>query len=386
MHSYRILPVAILLVATALPALGQSTTATGVSRDFNPALSVNALLTGRVADETADRAYNGADLQEAEVQFTSVVDPYWKANLIFAVHPKHHHEGEDEHAHGGYAGDIEVATIDGQSIGGGFGLLVGKDFLPFGKHTPLHTHQFAFVDAPAVVTTFLGGHGLTELGVRLSHDLPLPWYSDLTGYVVDGKAEIFDAESRDPVWGARWSNLFDLSMTSTLEVGGSWLHGRQSPHYLLLHPDEELAGELDLFGADLTWKWVSASASRGPALTVTGEVIAPRPDQGADQPWGWYGIAQYRFQRVWWLGLGAGWLDRDLPAHDAGAEPAEHVHGLGHWREVREYKANLTWVPSEFSAIRLEVAHYDDLQGDADDTLVSLQFNFTIGSHPAHLY
>lgn len=375
----------LLVAALALPALGQSTTATGVSRSFNPAISVNTLLLGRVADQTTDRAYNGFDLQEAEVQFTSIVDPYWKANLVFAVHPEHGHEDGEENAHG-YALEVEVATLDGQAIPGGFGLVVGKDYLPFGKHVPLHTHQFPFVDAPAAVTTFLGGHGLAEVGARLAHDLPLPWYSDLAGYVADGTSSIFDAESREPVWGARWSNLFDLSMTSTLEVGGSWLHGPQASDYLLIHPDEILTGNLDVLGADLTWKWVSASASRGPALTMTGEIIAPRPDQGAGDPWGWYALAQYRFERVWWLGLGAGWLDRDLPAHEEEAEPEEHAHGLGNWQEVREYKANLTWVPSEFSAVRLEVAHYDDLVGDADDTIFSLQFNFTIGSHPAHLY
>ena len=120
-----------------------------------------------------------------------------------------------------------------------------------------------------------------------------------------------------------------------------------------------------------------------PALTVTGEVIVPRPDQGAQDPVGWYALAQYRFARVWWLGLGAGYMNRDLPHedHDDG-----HDTELFAWEEADEYKVNLTWVPSEFSAIRAEVAHYRDRVGDADDTLVSLQVNFTIGSHPAHLY
>ena len=34
----------------------------------------------------------------------------------------------------------------------------------------------------------------------------------------------------------------------------------------------------------------------------------------------------------------------------------------------------------------LDVTVWRDLVGDADDTLFSLQVNFTIGSHPAHLY
>ena len=388
--------VLVLLLGTRAAAADGNTTATGVSRQFNPAISVNTLLLGRAADQVTDAAYNGVDLQEAEVQLTSIVDPYWKANLVFAVHPErgHGHAEEDAeadaHAHGGYTGHVEVAYIDGTSLPHGFALRLGKDYLPFGKHVPLHTHQFPFVDAPVAVRTFLGDHSLTEVGARLAHAVPAPWYSDLTVYAVDGKAEIFAGGSRDLAYGARWTNLFDLSMESTLEIGGSWLHGPLGPGYLLTeeHAGDVLMGDLDVWGADVTFKWVSAGASRGPALTVTGEVILPRPDQGAQDPLGWYAHAQYRFARNWWLGLGAGAMDRDLPAHDHGEEEEEHHEHLAlwTWEEVREYKANLTWTPSEFSAVRLEAARYDDQVGDLDEWLFSLQVNFTIGSHPAHLY
>jgi len=390
MPSLRILFVIVLGSAVAGPAVAQSTTATGVSREFTPAISVNTLLLGRVADRATDPALNGVDLQEAEVQFTSVVDPFWKANLVFAVHPAHDHaEGEggaeEAHAHGGYEGDLEVAYVDGQALPAGFGLRLGKDYLPFGKHVPLHTHQFPFVDAPVAVRVFLGGHGLTEVGARLAHDLPLPWYSDVAAYVVDGRSEIFAADSRDLAYGARWSNLFDLSTTSTLELGGSWLHGPLAPDYLLLDAGEALTGELDVWGADVTFRWISASASRGPALTATAEVILPRPDQGARDPLGWYALTQYRFARDWWLGVGAGRVERGV-AETFSNDLAGDSDELLAQEEIREYKLNLGWVPSEFSAVRLEFAWYDDQVGDADERLVSLQVNFTIGSHPAHLY
>ncbi len=390
MHPVRILAISVLLITLTISQTNaQSSTATGVSSKFNPAISVNGLLLGRVADQSTDRSVNGIDLQEAEVRFTSIVDPYWKANLTFAVHPDHGHDhgDETEGGHGGYTGDLEQAYVDGTALPGGWALRVGKDYLPFGKHVPLHTHEFAFVDAPAAVQTFLGSHSLTEVGVHVAHALPLPWYMDLVGYAVDGKADIFDGESRDPAFGARLVNVFDLTDNATLEVSGSWLHGPLSPTYLMFHDDEEpLFGKLDVYGADVTYKWVSASSSRGPAVNVTCELIVPRPDAGAQDPLGWYALAQYRFTRNWWLGLGAGWLDRDLPGEDQDS-PEDHDHGgLGEWEEVAEYKANLTWVPSEFSAVRLETARYDDRVGDHDDWLFSLQVNFTIGSHPAHRY
>ena len=85
-----------LAVLLAPQAVGQSTTSSGVSNAFNPAVSVNALLLGRLADNSTDRTYNALDLQEAEVQFTSIVDPFWKAKLIFAVHPAHSHDHEED--------------------------------------------------------------------------------------------------------------------------------------------------------------------------------------------------------------------------------------------------------------------------------------------------
>ncbi|MEZ4388273.1 MAG: hypothetical protein R3D98_12000 [Candidatus Krumholzibacteriia bacterium] len=368
MHPVR-LSVLLAVSLTAGLALAQSATSTGVSRDLNPALSVNTLLLGRVADKDTDAAVNGMDLQEAEMQFTSIVDPFWKANLILAVHPA------DE----GYEVEVEVATIDASLLPHGFGLKLGKDYLPFGKHAPLHTHQYPFIDPPVGLQGFLGGEGLSEVGARLSHAVPLPWYADLDVYAVDGGAEIFDAASRDLVFGARFANLLDLGDTATLELGGSWLHGPHAPGFL--DTDPAVAGTLDLLGADITYKWVSASSSQGPACEVTAEVILPQVDGAAGDPFGWYANARYRFARSWWVGAQVGGLDRDL-ADPAAAGPA----ALFGWDKVRETKANLTWAPSEFSALRLEVAHYDDQIGQADDTLVSLQANFTIGSHPAHMY
>jgi hypothetical protein len=373
----------------------QSSTATGVNNAFNPAISVNALLLGQMAESNNEHAYNQVDLQEAEIQVSSIVDPYWKANLVFAVHPAHEHEHAEEEeaateadAHASYAWDVEVAYVDGTSLPGGFGLRLGKDYLPFGKHVPLHTHQFPFVRAPLAIMTFLGDHGLTETGVRVSHEIPLPWYTDVSIYGVDGRAEIFDGEDPDLAWGGRWANVWDVSETATFELSGSYLRGPQSASYLVHEPDEAAAaGDLTVWGVDATFKWISASRTKGPALTLTGEVVVPRPQDATNDPLGWYALAQYRFAPNWWFGLGAGAADLDLPVHEEEEEEEDHAHTeLFAWEDAREYKVNLTWVPSEFSAVRVEAARYDDLVGDADDWLFSAQVNFTIGSHPAHLY
>jgi hypothetical protein len=400
-------PLVILLVACSLAptlavAQGSSSTATGISNQMNPAISVNGLFWAQVSRDSDDPHLNRVALQEAEAQFTSIVDPFWKANVIVAVHPAHPHDdaasGDDaedqaagEETHGGFELDVEEAYIDGRSLPAGLALRLGKFFLPFGKHVPLHTHQFPFVQAPLGVTSFLGEHGLTEAGAQLTASLPLPWYSDLAVYGVNGDAEIFDAEDRDLVYGGRWRNLWDLSDAATLEVSGSLLHG----------PDGVQPGEfqdLDVFGFDLTYKWISPRRSKGPAVTLQGELILPRPEAHPGDPLGWYALAQYRFHRNWWLGVTYGQADGDPAASVEEHHHAEktdvllplqadgHDHAAYFAGETTEYKLNLTFVPSEFSALRAEVAYFDDRHGDADDLRLLLQWNFTIGSHPAHLY
>jgi hypothetical protein len=101
------------------------------------------------------------------------------------------------------------------------------------------------------------------------------------------------------------------------------------------------------------------------------------------------------------VGGGYGVFDPDAPPEEAAADELaaklsagrgggarafpwhEHAHFHG---EVRELKANLVFAPSEFSAVRAEVAWLDNVAADTDELRLLLQCNFTIGSHPAHHY
>ena len=174
------------------------------------------------------------------------------------------------------------------------------------------------------------------------------------------------------------SNLWDTSDASTLEFGLSALTGPAAAH------EDEPGGALAMYGADLTWKWVSSARSRGPAMNVTFEALWPRYEEGQGDPWGWYGLAQYRFHRNWWLGCGIGQADAGLDGPEEDPDHEGHDHGLE--GDLREYKINFTFVPSEFSALRAELVYYQDKVSMEDDLRFIVQANFTIGSHPAHLY
>jgi hypothetical protein len=352
-------------------AWAASSTATGVSSSMNPAISLNTLFLGQWNDDTPTADENFVDLQEAEIQFSSVVDPFWTADVVLAVHPGH---GEDDH---GMIADLEIATLTSTAMPAGLGLTLGRFYVPFGRHAVLHTHQYPFTRAPLAQRMILGDHGLTEVGVAVDGTLPLPWWSELSVYGVDGDAEIFDGEDRDPVFGLHWSNLWDLTDDATFELGGSYLDGPGAPH-------EGEAGGLALAGVDATWKWTSSSRSHGPAAEVSFEAYMPDAEHGEGDPSGWFALAQYRFHRNWWLGGGYGRVnDAEMHGHEDDHEKADHDHELADWTE---WKAALTFAPSHFSSLRGEVSRIEEIDGDVSDLRVSVQWNFTIGSHPAHLY
>jgi len=382
----QIFVVFLTVLAVLLPAesaLAETGTLTGVSRNLNPALSVNGLFRGHVSslDDGAD--LNGFRLDGLEMQFSSVVDPFWKAEAIVSIHPEHGHAHSEEETHGvQYATHVEAAYLDSQALPAGWALRAGRFRLPFGKHKQLHMHQFPFADSPVGMDAFLGDHGLIENGAQLSHGLPLPWFSDLTGFAVSGDTEIFDTENQALAWGGRLINLWDVSADATIELSGSYLHGADGQHH-----GESLG--VGFWGADLTYKWVSSSTSHGPALILTGEVLLPDYEEGPADPRGWYSLTQYRFARNWWLGAGVGQAyakahHEDHEHHEDEMEDEEHGHVFT--GEVWEYKLNLTYVPSEFSFVRAEAGYYEDKITLQHDWRGVVQMNFTIGSHPAHNY
>ena len=369
----------LLMILSGLPALAsaQSSTLTGSSRSMNPAISVNGLIRGQVSRDNPTGDLNGFKVDGVELQFTSVVDPFWKANFNIGMHPAHAHDGEEDGHSEGMVVHVEEGFIDGQSLPGGWGLKVGKFALPFGKHAPLHMHQFPFSDAPVVIASFIGDHIFSDTGAMVTVTVPVPWYADFRIYGVNGDAMPFDAHNKNLAGGGRLTNLWDMTEDATLEASGSFLHGPDARH-----PGENKT--VDMYGVDLTWKWVSSARTRGPALHMTVEAVLPDYEEGEGDPWGWYGLAQYRFNRNWWAGIGAGQADAGLDHHEEVPGHEDHDHGLE--GDLWEYKVNLTFVPSEFSSLRAEMVYYQDKVTMEDDLRFIVQANFTIGSHPAHLY
>lgn len=371
-------PSLLLLAATLLapaPAPASNATATGVSRDFNPAISVNALLLYRsgLAEPEADNAAgdahvhgatgDGFSVQEAEMQLTSIIDPYAKADLVFAMH-------------GTEGFELEEGIVRLLSLPRGLGLRTGKFYYDFGKHNTYHTHQYPFVERPYAWAELLGEEGLNGAAVEASWLTPLPWYADVIAYGFPLIEPIYgDHEIPANAWGggARLRQLWDATDQTTLEIGGSYAGGSETGD-----------ATRHFVGADVTLKWTGTG--RNPKrLEVQSEWFRRIDDLAEDDVHadGFYVHALGRLTRRFVLG---GRFDLYRPA-----EPLSSVLAkTASWEEaddVSTWTGSIAYVPSEFQAVRAEFL-YRHAGGDFGDGEkgVRLQYDFTIGSHPAHRY
>ncbi len=334
-------------------------------KSMNPDISANFLGlwqqgTG-ISNTRTTTSHNGFSLQEAELQLTSDVDPYFRASVLFAISQT---AGSTEF--GIEPEEVFVETLSLPS----FTVRAGKFKMALGKHNMLHTHAFPFIDAPLIHERLLGGEGLNEVGVSAAALVPTPWYSEFTAQVFNPSNETFYGSSSSSSLGTvfHWKNLWDLSDALTLEVGLSGSHGKtaadQSAH---------------LWGSDITLKWRPSEGGKYHALIWTTEYLDGTHAELATTTSGdaqnrLNGIAtwiQWQFAERWWL---QGRYEH-LGLSENFAIPSENRESL-----------LLGYFPSEFSGLRLQYDLLSTQNKLKDDHRIALQAVFSIGAHPAHAY
>ncbi len=348
-----------------------ATPPTSWAKGFAPDIGVNALLLYQNANRgnsayTKDR--NGLGLQEAEVQFSSDVDPYWRLVSTFSLHQevsvdstttpltrtaKYVFEPEEL-----FAESLELPLVT---------LRVGKFKAAFGKHNLLHTHAFAFVDAPLENKVLLGDEGLNDVGISAATLIPLPWFSELTLQGFSGQGEGLDyfhsPSANSNIGLTHLRNLWDLSDDLTIELGISAATGQNAT-----------TSPTNLYGADLTLKW---RGSKSRAIIWSSEII--QRDQNLATREKGKGLAswiQYQFSQRWWA---------QLRGEVLGIEGQDPAATSVLPESQRKQSALIGFVPSEFSGLRLQYDRLSDGRA-TEEQKISLQFNYSIGAHPAHAY
>jgi hypothetical protein len=342
-----------------------------------------------------DPIKRGFSLRNAEIAVDGAVDPYFKGfgNIVLKLERDNSTEIE-----------LEEAYLQSTSLPGNLQLKGGQFFANFGRQNPQHPHQWAFVDAPVILTRAFGPDGLRNVGGQLSWLLPTPFFSEASLGILDGEGgttfsfrnageddgtgtsrfhgRATDVRSLrgtgDLLFVPRLASSFDLSDSQTLLVGASGAFG----------PNATGSGRhTQIYGVDLYWKWKPADAHAGfPFVSWQTEALYQRYEAGVDlaaslpaetlHDYGLYSQVLWGFKPRWVAGLRGDWASGNKGAFDS----EDVFRG-----ERTRVSPNLTFYPSEFSKIRLQY-NYDHGQLFGDEHSIWLQLEFLLGAHGAHKF
>lgn len=353
-----------------------------------------------------DPRKRGFTVQNVELSLAAAVDPYLDAevHLIYFLDPL---SGESTF-------ELEEAFAKTQTLPFGLELEFGQFFTEFGLINPRHPHEWDFVDQPVIHSRVLGPDGMRGPGVRLGWLTPLPFFSEFHVGVQNANGETMASflssdelaeerpidgrpftdrdvrTARDLVYLARWTNGFDLSPSTSAQLGGSVVVGPNASG-----PD----GSTVIWGADALVHWVPTENERGyPFVQVQAEVIGRdyRADSALDlgddfadpaddtffrrdtlEDWGLYTQVLYGFIRGWSCGLRYEYSTARSSLMGREDDP---------FRDNRQrISPLLAWMPTEYSRFRIQY-NYDDTQHLIDNTAHSVWFSmeFLFGKHPVH--
>jgi hypothetical protein len=327
-----------------LPVYGTPT-----SKVFNPDIAVIGNFLGAAGHNDFDPRPS-LEMEEAEASFQAVVDPYARADFFLAFGP----EGVE----------IEEGFLTFPTLPGGLLAKVGKLKASFGKVNTLHAHALPWTDRPLVNVNLLGGdEGLADSGISLSRLVPVPGlFVEATGEVYRGESEgLFAAPSRDDLtWLGRLRAYRDLTESSNLELGGSFVQG---------HNGATADTTTRVAGVDATFRWRPLRRAIYRRFLARTELMWSRRELEAAAPdaFGFYVFGEYQFARRWFVG---GRFDQSERADDP---------------SLRDRGGSLmfTFWPSEFSQVRGQYRRTRYGEGITANEFL-FQFLFSIGAHGAH--
>ncbi len=335
---------------------------------FNPEIGVVADMTGQLSESSADGEGNDKlSVREIELVFGHPIDPYSRFDSTITF--------SDFESPG-----VEEAYITHWGLPGEIKAKLGRMRPKIGKASALHTDSLDTVDEPLVVSKYLGKEGLFRTGLELTGFLPTPWTAvihELTVGTMEGgvgeDGTLFGSAKRRPSFYTHLKNFWDISDTSNLELGTTYLLGSK---------DADAAYEVNALGLDATFIQYLTPTNR---LKFQNEVYLQSRkesfsiDENGKQtnfekhPWGLYSLLDYRLSPR--LGIGGRVdyvrpIDLNLVASPRNADTA--------------WSSYLTFYQSEFSRWRLQLRHTDFAAGGDDNTIFA-QGTIAIGVHKHQL-
>ena len=162
-----------------------------------------------------------AYLNEAEVSFQSVVDPYVRADFFVSFS----RDAETKK----YGVDVEEGYLTTLALPYKLQLKAGKFKEAVGRVNTVHAHALPFIDLPNAYVNYFGEDGLNDEGASLSWLLPTKKvYQEIVFQATSGKTESpsFNRGNTNRfVYLSHLKNFFTLNDNATLELGVTGITG-----------------------------------------------------------------------------------------------------------------------------------------------------------------
>ncbi|MEP7374007.1 MAG: hypothetical protein ABI675_11495 [Chitinophagaceae bacterium] len=317
---------------------------------------------GVVADFRASYTSQGKKnldmyLNETEVSFQSVVDPYIRADFFMTF-------GRDPVTHK-YGVAVEEGYLTTLSLPAKLQLKAGKFREAAGKINALHPHALPFIDMPNAFVNYFGEEGLNDEGVSLSWLVPnKKFYQELIFQVTSGTEEsptFYRGDNNHFLYLGHLKNSFTVSDDATLEIGLTAITG----------PNDS-SRTTNMGTADITYKWKPLRLNTYKSLTWQSEFFynnakyAPGKERNS---FGLYSFLEYQIAKRWFL---TGRYDyAENPINRAIVDKA--------------YSLSAGWLATEFQKIEFQ-GKLTDANVQPDYGQFWLRWIFVIGAHGAHQY
>jgi hypothetical protein len=383
--------------ATVAPATGQTSMWGRVFQLLNPDIAGIVNFAGgwysreeQTVKSGDDPAISGFNVQELELAFQAVIDPYFRADIFLAIPNL---EGFE----------VEEAYATTMRLPANFQVKGGIFRAGFGRQNTQHLHNQEFVRRPQMNALFLGIDGLRAPGLEVNWLVPrIPWYMLLAVSAFSvGKAEpdqvlqtFGGGERHDFTYLASVRSFFSLSPATSLLLGLQYAHGKSSQSAT---KNEELPSTAltittvgptkydnfytHLYGVDLMLKWRPVSVAKTWAALVWQteffirhipnwrDPLGPR----AQVEGGLYTQLVGQVARQWLMGVRGEILG--LPEGD-------------NVKRAYTLSGQLTWRFSEYSQLRAhgEIAFQTAPGTPRTSGAFFLQLQASIGAHGAHAF
>lgn len=324
-------------------------------RNSNPDIGVVADFRGSYISE--GKKNFDAYLDEAELSFQSVVDPYIRADFFISF-------SRDPITHK-YGAEVEEGYLTTLTLPAKLQLKVGKFREDVGKINPVHPHALPFVDLPAAYVNYFGEEGLNDEGASLSWLTPAKsFYQELVFQATSGASEspsFYRGDNNRFIYLAHLKNVFTLNDNATLELGFTGISG----------PNDSSANT-NIAAADLTYKWKPVQMNTYKSLVWQNEFFYSNAKYASDEAHnsiGFYSLVEDQIAKRWFI----------TGRYDYAQKPYN--------KNILEQAYSLTagWYATEFQKIEIEAKH-TTVNVEPNYNQAWLRWIFIIGAHGAHQY